>query len=192
MWLVRLKKKKTLVLKCFQEEGSRGGGADTLTDWLKSANTRCCLQPRLARGLGQHNLCVLDNTPASQQQQRPWLQFDSTAPQRQRIYFYWISLKATSSHLRSCSWTREPSIHGNPSQVQWFTCNSGNWRYNEKCAYKVSGIQMQHVLCCLYSYFSLPLKDDNSSAAYIYSSPHCSPTAWLTASAFLYFFFFFW
>ncbi|RVE75267.1 hypothetical protein OJAV_G00014830 [Oryzias javanicus] len=25
-----------------------------------------------------------------------------------------------------------PSIHGNPSQVHWFICNSGNSTYNEK------------------------------------------------------------
>lgn len=54
--------------KCLQEGWYIGGGADTLTNWLRTPNTCCCLQPRLARGLGQHNLCVLDNFSAWQVQ----------------------------------------------------------------------------------------------------------------------------
>lgn len=73
-------KRKTL-------QGEKVGAADTLTDWLRSPNTRCCLQPRLARGPGQHNLPVLDNSSA-------WrLQLD-TAPRQHNIL-----LDISESHI---------------------------------------------------------------------------------------------
>lgn len=129
--------------------GEKVGAADTLTDRLRLPNTRCCLQPRLARGPGQHNLSVLDNFPAWQ------LQLD-TAPQHHNIlldisesHIFRFANRVLCVHDRESKKEREtdrlwgPSIHGNPSQVLRFICNSGNSTYNEKHAYKVTGIQMR-------------------------------------------------
>lgn len=153
--------------------GEKEEGADTLTDWLRSANTRCCLQLRLARGLGQHNLCVLDNLAASQ------LQLDA-APQQYNISLD-ISKKLTSPDLRATltcvrvieRQTARPGIHGNPSQVHWFICNSGNSTYNEKHAYKVSGIQMHCVFPSSVFIESLSLSLSHSGRCHMAS---CSPT----------------
>lgn len=130
--------------------GAKEGGADTLTDWLRSPNTWYCLQPRLARGLGQHNLCVLDNSRALQ------LPLDTCTSTTQYFTGYLrkthISRFESLAHVCARMIDRErerqtagPGIHGNPSQVHWFICDSGNSTYDEKHAYKVSGIQMHSI-----------------------------------------------
>lgn len=127
----RVEEEKSSQESKIQNEGGEERGADTLTDWLRSPPIHAIAYSQISKGSWSAQ-SVLDNffMPRSR----------SLIP---LLIFHQISLKLSRSEKTRDEETETvgPSIHGNPCQVHWFICNSGNISYNEKLARRVAGIQ---------------------------------------------------